>query len=272
MTMAPRPARRGTASTRRGRTINAAAWWLLPASLAILGACASQRSHLSHQIGDDIVFETGAEPQAEIVADSLPAAMRQVETAHRHAFKAQPVILVFATNEKFERTTGYHAERVAGVSTPGGLYLAPQNPGRLEQVLLHELSHVLLRQWIGSYAFHRTPIWFREGLATWAAGGGGAGSVTRAQAAAALLSGNAFQPNLIESSLFRKDASHWGLSHHMFYRQSSMFIDYLAAAQTPAWRRLLEQVHKGARFETAYASSFDSSVATLWRAFMLTLT
>ena len=236
-----------------------------------LGACVSQKSRLEQNIGDNIRYETGAEGQAGVVADTLPSSMIRIETGHQHAFKQPPVVYVFSTGQKFEEVTGYHAHRVAGLSTPAGLFLSPQESVQLQRTLTHELSHVLLRQWVGTYRFHRTPVWFREGLATWAAAGGGAESVTVEQARRVLRTEPSFMPNLKEGTFLQKGATHWNMSHHMFYRQASLFIGFLADNYPGQWSVLLDKVHQGSDFELAFTTSFDTSIETLWVSFLESL-
>ena len=213
-------------------------------------------------------YETGSELLVSEIEQSLPSALAKVEKGHQHRFKKEPVINVFTTNQKFKEVTGYQAHLVAGVSKPDGLFLAPQPPAQLPGVLEHELSHVLLRQWINSYRFHITPIWFREGLATWIADGGGADTVSVEQAKQAIQTGITFRPNQIESTFFRKGAQHWNLTHHMFYRQASLFIGFIAVNYSAAWRNLLVHVHDGMSFSKAYAMSFDVDIETLWGLFI----
>ena len=215
-----------------------------------------------------VEYEAGAKHIAARIAQNLPATTSKVEAGHQHRFKRQPRIYVFATESNFEETTGYVANLVAGVSTPNGLYLAPQPYAQTLGVLQHELSHALLRQWVGTYQFHRTPIWFREGLATWAADGGGADSVSEELARRALRNNQTFTPNLVEGIIIRKGPQHWELSHHMFYRQSSLFIDFLSKQDPIAWKKLLDNVHAGLDFRTAYAEAFNADLQVLWKSFV----
>ena len=235
---------------------------LLP--IVLIVSCASQEPQSR---SGTIEYEVGSEEIAAQIAKNLPATTSRVEKGHQHRFKRPPRVYVFATESKFEEKSGYVASLVAGVSTPSGLYLAPQSYEQMLGVLQHELSHALLRQWIGSYRFHRTPIWFREGLATWVAAGGGADSVSEDEARQALRDNQTFTPNLVEGIVFRKGPEHWELSHHMFYRQSGLFIDYLSKQNPMAWKKLLDNVHAGMDFKTAYGAAFDTDLQTLWNDF-----
>lgn len=234
---------------------------------AVVG-CAPTQSLPRHQIDDSVWFETGAAEEAEQVSGLLADAMTRVEKGHQHPYRKQPVIFLFATEEKFEHATGYHGDRVAGLSTPGGVYLSPQDPAAVQAVLTHELSHVLLRQWTGDYRFYRTPIWFREGIATWVSAGGGAGPVSAAKAQSAITEGRTFRPNLVEGAIFRSSPTRSGLSYQMFYRQSAMFVDFLAHTHPVAWNDLLTGVHQGLSFSRAYRESFDAGIDVVWQSFI----
>jgi hypothetical protein len=240
---------------------------ILIAGTLVLTGCAAP-TQLQNNIDDTVWFEAGAGDTSIQIARFLPEAILIVENAHQQGFKDIPKVYLFASDQGFEQATGYQANRVAGVSTPFGLYLAPQNIEQMQRILVHELSHVLLRQWIGSWRFHQLPIWFREGLATWAADGGGAGSVTEAQAVLALGAGNSFTPNLKEGVIFRNDAPHWNLSHPMFYRQASLFIDFMARQYSAWWQQLLIKIHQGASFQDAYNGTFDQGLEDLWLQFL----
>ena len=240
---------------------------ILLAGTLVLTGCAGP-ARLKYNIDDTVWYEAGSGDNAIQIARFLPEAATIVENSHRQEFKDIPEVYVFASDQGFERASGYQANRVAGVSTPSGLYLAPQNIEPMQRILVHELSHVLLRQWIGSWRFHQLPIWFREGLATWVADGGGAGSVTEAQTILALRAGNSFTPNLKEGMIFRNDAPHWNLSHQMFYRQASLFIDFLARQYSARWQQLLNIIHQGASFPDAYNGAFDQGLEDLWLQFL----
>jgi hypothetical protein len=240
---------------------------LLIAGTLVLTGCA-RPIQLKYNIEDTVWFEAGTGDTAIQIARYLPEATLIVNHSHQQEFKDIPKVYLFASDQGFERATGYQANRVAGVSTPSGLYLAPQNIEQMRRILVHELSHVLLRQWIGSWRFHQLPIWFREGLATWAADGGGAGSVTKAQAVLALRAGDSFTPSLKEGVIFRNDAPHWNLSHQMFYRQASLFIGFLARQYSARWQQLLIKIHQGASFQDAYNGAFDQGLEDLWLQFL----
>ena len=148
---------------------------IIAAAIA-LSACGLVPANTS-MLGDGIYFEPGAQSTAIAVSRYLPQALAQVQDRHQREFRRPPRIYLFSSERQFDDQTGFNATRVAAVSKPGGLYFAPQPFAQLAPVMVHELSHVMLRQWTGPYAFYRVPTWFREGLATWVADGGGAQDV-----------------------------------------------------------------------------------------------
>jgi hypothetical protein len=222
----------------------------------------------TEQLNQYVRYEAGVEKLASLIDESLADAIAQIESYHQHQFKTNPEIFVFASNQSFEAKTGYNAERVAGLSLPHGVFLAPQLEKPLIAVMTHELSHVLLRQWIGSYRFYRIPIWFREGMATRAAHGGGAQAIDRETALQEIYRGHTFSPNETEGLVIRKDASYWGLNHHMFYRQGELFVEFLATRDSSRWAQFLFQLHRGVEFSTAWDSAYDESIQDLWVLFV----
>jgi hypothetical protein len=58
--------------------------------------------------------------------------------------------------------------------------------------LIHELSHLHIRNQIGNYKVSRLPFWFTEGLATYVSDGGGAHTVPERQAIDCIKSGRIF--------------------------------------------------------------------------------
>ena len=134
--------------------------------------------------------------------------------------------------------------------------------------LIHELSHLHIRDQLGSYKMSRLPFWFKEGLAAYVSNGGGAHTVTEKQAIDFIKSGKYFVPNETGGFIFQKTASDWGLEHHMFYRQSMMFISYLAKTNQFEYRKLLLGVENGERFSTALQAAYNKKLEELWNDFL----
>ena len=103
-----------------------------------------------------------------------------------------------------------------------------RQPERIPTLTTHELSHLHLIQQIGATKYVRNiPSWFAKGLAVFVSNGGGAENVSEKDAARAILNGACFHPDSTGNILFPKTASSYHLKPHMFYRQSSMFVQYI---------------------------------------------
>lgn len=234
-------------------------------SIAVLS---STYHFVPHKNDSRVLYEPGAEDYANKVVLFLPSAVQQIEKKQYKIF-AKPVrVYVCATRESFARMYGVDVR--AGVLTK--LFLSP---GMFEEgdeiarmYLIHELSHLHIQDQIGIYKSSRLPFWFKEGLATYVSGGGGAHTVTEKQAAASMKSGKYYIPNETGGFIFQKTASDWGLKHHMFYRQSMMFIDYLAAINESGYRKFLLSVESGERFSPALQAAYNKKLEDLWKEFL----
>lgn len=215
-----------------------------------------------------VLYEPGAEAFAEQMAELLPQAIEQVEAGHYRPFVKPVTIHVCASQENYEKLTGIKAP--ASI-TLKGVFFSPrlveeQRP--LSLYLAHELSHLHLEQQIGKWKFARLPAWFKEGLATYVSGGGGAQNVTESEAVEAIKTGKHFEPNEKGSIFFRKYGHHWGLSPQMFYRQSMMFVAYLKDTGEEKYCSLLLGIQDGAGFSKSFHTAFDASLAEIWKEFL----
>lgn len=139
----------------------------------------------------------------------------------------------------------YGADVRAGVLTKLFLSLRIFEDGDeiARMYLIHELSHLHIQDQIGSYKSSRLPFWFKEGLATYASDGGGAHTVTG-------------------------EASDWGLNHHMFYRQSMLFISYLATINESGSRNFLLGIENDERFFTSLEAAYNKELEKMWDEFL----
>ncbi|BBO71418.1 hypothetical protein DSCA_53480 [Desulfosarcina alkanivorans] len=126
-----------------------------------------------------------------------------------------------------------------------------------------------LYQQIGLLKLRKLPFWFKEGFITFVSDGGGAGTVSELEATELIKNGNYFVPNLEDGLFSQKSASHWGLNHHMMYRQNMMFISFLRTEDEKGFRRFLLMIQDGDDFQNAFITSFDKSLDDLWQKFLL---
>jgi len=259
------------------------AWGIISAALLIMIFCplqgctlvnhsvAALRStsqFIPNEIDDRVRFEPGAEPISNKVALLLDAAVNRVEERQYQRFAAPVRVYVCASRESFRKF--YGADVRAGVLTK--LFLSPRifefGDDIAEKYVTHELSHLHLLQHIGTFKMNRLPMWFKEGLATSVSDGGGAHLVSQQQAVEALQAGRSLIPNESDGLFFRKTPSDFGLEPHLFYRQSMMFIDYLAAIDATAFRNLMLSVEQGERLSDALVEAYHADLEHLWCGFL----
>ena len=216
-----------------------------------------------------IRYEAGARQQAEVMARLLPDAIAQIERAQHNPFAGAVKVLVCATQERFN-THVPRGTRARGAAFMGTVFLSPRafTTKTEDAILVHELSHLHLQQRLGSYQVVRAlPAWFQEGLAVYVSGGGGAESVDPATARNAILAGQTFTPEDTGAVLFPQTASDYGLAHHMFYRQSALFVAYLHDRDADAFANFMTALQNGQAFKDA-AGQLGGSVQGLWDHFI----
>ncbi|MCP4115714.1 MAG: hypothetical protein GY737_09965 [Desulfobacteraceae bacterium] len=251
---------------------------LITVSASSLGGCTFARQSIAilkstdhfitHKDDPRVLFEPGAEAYANKIALFFHSAVEQIEKEQFRPF-AKPVrVYICASRASFTRM--YGADVRAGVLTK--LFLSPRifdyGDDVARRYLTHELSHLHIRDQIGNYKMSRLPFWFKEGLATYVSDGGGAHTATEQQAMDFIKSGNSFVPNETGGFIIQNTPSNWGLRPHMFYRQSMMFMGYLAATNKAGYRQLLLDIENGERFSTALQTAYDKDLDALWNAFL----
>ena len=216
-----------------------------------------------------VLFEPGAENFANKIAIFLPTAVQQVEKKQYRHFVEPVRIYVCASRESFKKF--YGADVRAGVLTK--LFLSPRifeyGDEIAKKYLTHELSHLHLQQQLGIFKMSRLPMWFKEGLATSVSNGGGAHLISQQKATESMRAGKHFVPNKADGFVFKKTPSDFGLEPHMFYRQSMMFINYLAAINESGYQKLLLSVENGERFSTALQTAYNKELEELWKDFLI---
>ena len=216
--------------------------------------------------------ETGGEPLAQEVAVHLPAAVAQVERALGRAFPRPVAVYVCATAESFRHYTGQARPR--GTTVGERVFLAPrlaEQRDTIPQVLAHELTHLHQNQTAGSLRASRLPPWFREGLAVAISDGGGAENVTPAEAARAIRAGRHFDPADSDGWLFRRTAHDFGLTPHLFYRQSGLFLAWLRTRDLAAFASLLARIDAGDGLDAAFRAGYGAIAVELWPRFVAEL-
>ena len=210
-------------------------------------------------------YEPGAENAAAVIARALPEAIATIERAQFQPFANPVEIFVCASTDSFERY-GYGVAGAGGFVFHGRLFISPkpQNTAeRLPRLVTHELSHLHLDQRLGLLRFAGgLPGWFKEGLAVYVSGSG-AETVGEAEARDAITHSHIFKPDDTGSLFFPQTGTRDGLKVHLFYRESAMFVEFLAHRDSAAFKQLLLALEDGQSFADAMRRAYGADVATL---------
>ncbi len=156
--------------------------------LVFVTGCSNIYSRLTYDFEElsssrNIFYENGAEDLVKYVDDNLADLVSELEAQQYLEFKAPEKLKVFLFNDK-ERYSSYSfaSVRTRGSATTNDIYISPiirERIGTFRSILKHELSHIHIRQYIGTWSYIKDiPGWFLEGLAVEVSGGAGAENVS----------------------------------------------------------------------------------------------
>ena len=223
--------------------------------------------------GSGIYYEDGSKDHALLVDNLLSEAVATVERLQNRPFKEKRAIYFCASKESFSKYSG--APKMArGAVFNKKLFISPRaiETKTLKSILIHELSHLQFHQYVGNRRYaSNIPPWFKEGLAVYVSGGGGAEKVSYEAAKKSILNGKSFKPNHSGSLIFPKTAFSFGLKPHMFYRQSSMFVGYLINTYQLEFQGFVIMLFDDTEFKAAFSKSFGKSIDSAWVEFIGTL-
>ncbi len=219
-----------------------------------------------------ILYEAGAEDLAKLAAAELALGMSKVERRQCLPFNSRQLIKIYIFNDRNHYANFSNAPAITwGSSTTDEIYLSEKLRERistLPNILIHELSHVHIRQYVGTFKYIKDiPGWFLEGLAVSVSSGGGAGDITAEEAQTALENGNRFEPDDSGSIIGPKTAHNYGLEPKMYYRQAGLFVDYLQKTNPHAFEAALVGVLNGASFREVWPMHYGRTIADLWQSF-----
>ena len=221
-----------------------------------------------------ILYEPGAESLAEEAARHLSQALKTVESRQFGVFKKPVKVYAFADTKSFAKFAGV-PEVVKGAGTKDEIYLSGQllnKMGEVKGMLTHELSHAQLSQALGTITYNRSfPRWFREGLAIYVADGGGATNASEAETIEQFIQGNHFAPEAEGALLNLSLPGSKGLEPKIFYRQSGMFVQFIAHSHPLQFESFLKGLQEGKPFEEQFAGAFKSNVDKMLQVFIDTL-
>jgi len=251
---------------------------LLLIAFVMLSGCSTMYSRLTYDFNESkqdnrVFYEIGAEDLATEISAELDEYLSIVENVQYQSFISSEELKVYVFADKYRYANFSNSTPLArGSATTKEIYISPiirERLETLENIVVHELSHVHLRQYIGTWRYWtEVPGWFHEGLAVEISGGGGAEKVSNKQAIAAIKSGKHFTPRQ-ESSLFgHKFAHDYGLKPQLYYRQSNLFVRYLINRDPEAFKAVYLALIKGARFRDVWTEQYGKSIPVLWQDFL----
>lgn len=221
-----------------------------------------------------ILYEEGAEALAKAAARYLPQAMTEVESKQYGTFKGPIKVYAFAGAKSFSRFAGV-PDAVLGAGLNNEIFLSGKLLGEMDKaqgILTHELSHVQLSQILGIVKFNRDlPRWFREGLAIYAADGGGATRATEEETIEKFLQREHFIPETNGALFNVRLAATAAIEPKIFYRQSGMFVQFLAQNYPVQFRKLMQGLQKKNTFKAQFIASFKRNADELLNDFVAAL-
>jgi len=231
-----------------------------------------KKQFLETQAEERVLYEPGAENHANAIADFLPEAISRVEEKQLVPFSRTFHIYVCNTQKSLSEYLGTRSVYpIRGAVLGGNILISPsafsfQGQDTYRESILHELSHLHMRQQLGQIKEKEIPIWFREGLTDYVAGSGGEG-VSEVEASDMILSGRHFIP-VVRCSVFSSFQKALNdLSGPMFHRQVKMFVTFLAETRPMRFGTLLKCIMEGISFEDSMeGAGFDLQV--LWPEFI----
>ena len=248
-------------------------------SVIFLSACSSihalyaRYSYSFNTLESDkrIHYEKGAEDIAKLVKENLDVCIDEVVKKEYVPFANQSAIDVYIFNDyqryvSFSNTKGGRAG-----SSENDIYISPKVRNSLDSlpsIVTHELSHIHLRQYVGSWkTVYGIPAWFKEGLAVTTSNGAGAEGVSRNEAITFIQQGRHFDPSERVGVFTVKYANDYELKAHMFYRQAWLFVDYLKESNSPAFEKCFNGLILGEKFDDIWVKYYGNSIAKLWDEF-----
>ena len=243
-----------------------------PIGIALLK---SKKHFKTSGIDKRVRYEPGAEEFANKIARYLPEAVQAVENGHFLPFTKSFKVYVCATQtslDEFLANPPGAAPR--GAAALGNVYIGPRafsffGYDTHKESLMHELSHLLLKQRLGYFGFGvkiKIPVWFSEGLANNIAGSGGEG-VHDKEAIDAILRGKHFVVDENGKFLRPFHKAFPGLSGRMFHKQNKMFVKYIKDSNPEKYKQFLLEIQKGASFAKSFPANFGTTVSGMFERF-----
>ena len=203
-------------------------------------------------------FESSLKGIAEDLLDIYPSIKSNLEKTFGWEMPFRPTVLLVQGKEYFQRLTGN--KLIVAFAAPGDNLIVIDcsrlhiRPHRLDQVLKHEMVHLLLHHHIRSV---HLPRWLDEGVAQWLSEGIAEllEAPQRSFFEEALLSGNYIPLRDLKHS-FPTDKKNLMLA----YEESRSFVAFISDRYGEnRIFKILEHLQKGNEIQTAFYASLDAS-------------
>jgi len=255
-------------------------------SFVFLVSCSTVHAHLTYDFAVDskdgrLLYEEGAEETVSRISEKLETYIQQIESLQFSKFKDSSKIRLYFFEDhlrysKFTTSSahGSAAFKKAFISLPSIMERQSSDrckneacPETVDGVLLHELSHLHLRQHLGVWRSYTVPKWFHEGLATSVSGGAGAGLVSVESSKKRILAGSHFIPADKRIRFRSKTVGELYSGTYRFNHQAQMFVEYLKGRNPAAFQKTLVEIIGGKKFRTVWESNYGANISTLWADF-----
>lgn len=246
-------------------------------STLLISGCSLTYARLTYDFSvlpenSQILYEPGAEDMAALVAAHFSSSVARVGDQQYLPFRNLDSIRIYVFNDRSRYANySYASVLTRGSSTTNDVYLSEKLRERIDtlpNILIHELSHVHIRQYSGTFKYLRDiPGWFLEGVAVAVSSGGGAEDVAADQAEMAIRNATRFEPDDSGRIVGHKTASSYGLQPHMYYRQASLFVEYLRNTNPKGFQAALLDLLDGGSFREIWPRHYGQDISELWRSY-----
>jgi hypothetical protein len=204
------------------------------------------------------------------VNNALHVLIDSVELKHYCSFIDPFKVYICSSTVSFCKYTGSKFPGPRAFATPKGVFVSPRLKGSSDwfDIVYHELSHIIMFQHLGIYRYRKIPAWFHEGLATYISNGGGSGNVTDSAAIFSVLHGHHFNPVARENIFNPKSFKNNEIGAWVLYRQSMLFVTFLAKRNKGAFEELMGLIIREEPFPKAVKKIYGMNVAALWDIFV----
>lgn len=233
----------------------------------------SKKHFITYQLDNRVLYEPGAEENAAKIVELLNSSIAKVEQKQFLPFKKPFLVYVCNTQESLNEYIAHPPEaKVVGVSVLGNVMISPRafQPNLIlsyDEVLLHELSHLHLRQRLGYFGFIRNaPAWFHEGLANMVAHED-IDEWNIEDVKKALSNGIHFTPEDKGTTFKMKRVWDYGIDYRLFHKQNALFVKFLNEKDSAAFKKFLLDILNGIKFPDSISRHYGKNVKVLWEEF-----